>query len=141
MTEKTTMSKETNTETSIFVIEDDRVLREFIVEVLETAGYQIYSAENGHKALKKIALKTPDIILTDLVMPDKDGLEVIMKTKTETPSIKIIAMSGMINSETFLSIAQKLGAQAIMPKPFNTATLLEMVQKVLTESQMNCKEA
>jgi CheY-like chemotaxis protein len=115
------------------IIDDESAMREFVTGVLDEAGYMVMSAENGFEGLALVKKGIPDLIITDLVMPDKDGLEVIMHLKSQNPNIKIIAMSGMANAETFLQIAEKLGAHAILQKPFRKMALLELVEKVMRE--------
>lgn len=124
----------------ILLVDDDEDLSFLIEEALITAGYQVETAANGRLALAKLGDFTPDLILTDLSMPDMDGIELTKAIKSEKPDLPIVAMSaGLAGREThgpdgdaMIRIAQKLGADRGISKPFRTSELLEVVADTLS---------
>ncbi len=121
---------------NILVIEDNENMLNMLEDLLGRAGYQVVSAIDGVAGMKAFNKSRPDLVLTDIIMPDKEGLEVIMDLVKHEPRPKIIAMSGggMLDPKTYLSIAQKLGADEIIQKPFRPSELLTMVEKLLTSA-------
>jgi len=118
----------------ILIIEDDYQLRKLLTIVLEKEGYEIIGASNGKIGLK-LSLEEPfDLILTDLVMPDKEGLETIIEIRKKSV-VKIIAMSGggSFEPEVYLAMAKKLGANKTIEKPFDMSALISMVKELLSE--------
>ena len=103
--------------------------------MLSDAGYTVTTASGGVEALKLIHNNPFDLVITDLIMPDKEGLEIIMALCRHTPRPKIIAMSGggRIDAKEYLAPARLLGAQRTLAKPFSNAELLEAVAQVLAE--------
>jgi DNA-binding NtrC family response regulator len=120
----------------ILVIEDDDSFRNVLVQMLEKAGYKVLSAENGNLALKLCGENNPDLVLTDIIMPDKEGLETIQELLNLCPNLKIIAMSGggKFGSNSYLPLAAKLGAKRTLQKPFMREELLTTISEVLAES-------
>jgi DNA-binding response OmpR family regulator len=118
---------------SILVIEDNEYVLHIIIDILCGAGYQVISAIDGVAGMKAYHQDKPDLVITDIIMPDKEGLEVIMELAKETPKPKIIAMSGggMMEPEIYLSIADKLGADEFIQKPFSPAELIALIEKLL----------
>jgi CheY-like chemotaxis protein len=94
---------------------------------LESEGYEVQEASGGKEALQSYARSPPDLILTDIVMPDTEGIELIMKIRISDPNLKIIAMSG----SNYLDIAEKLGADHLLAKPFSNKALLNAVKATL----------
>jgi DNA-binding response OmpR family regulator len=101
--------------------------------VLENSGYQVREAANGKIALDIFTQSPSDLIITDLIMPDKEGIELIMQVRRSHPEVKIIAMSGggRINPLDYLNLAQKFGADYSIAKPFSNRELLDKVKMVL----------
>src|SRR3954470_11700836 len=96
----------------ILVIDDDDQFRELLTQVLETAGHAVVQSDNGIAAISMLRGIAPDVVLTDLVMPDQDGLGVMMMIRREMPMTPVIAMSGeMTRARLYLDIARKLGAK------------------------------
>jgi DNA-binding NtrC family response regulator len=120
----------------ILVIEDDDSFRNVLVQMLEKAGYQVLSAENGNLALKHCSESNPDLVLTDIIMPDKEGLETIQELLNLCPNLKIIAMSGggKFGPNSYLPLAAKLGAKRTLQKPFMRDELLSTISEVLAET-------
>jgi CheY-like chemotaxis protein len=115
---------------AILIIDDDAALRALIREVLERAGYSVFETGDGRTALALVEEVTVDLVLTDLVMPERDGLEVIMTLRSRFPSLPVIAMSGgLANTPLYLDIAKKLGARALLTKPFPPDQLLTAISE------------
>jgi len=119
---------------TILVIDDDSEYRQMIEEMLKSAGYGILGAGDGEEGLLLYREKRPDLIITDLIMPCKEGIGLIMEIKNEFPEAKIIAISGGGRSgpDTMLRAAKVLGAQFTIKKPFERAKLLGKVEECLT---------
>ncbi len=117
----------------ILVIDDEHCFRSILVKILEQAGYEVFQAENGTQALKLCRTAKPDLVLTDIIMPDKEGLETIHELISLSPSLKIIAMSGggRYGPNSYLPLAEKLGAKKTLLKPFRREELLAAIQEVL----------
>jgi DNA-binding NtrC family response regulator len=120
----------------VLVIEDDDSFRNVLVQMLEKAGYEVLSAENGNQALKHCRDASPDLVLTDIIMPDKEGLETIQELLNLCPNLKIIAMSGggRFGPNSYLPLAAKLGARRTLQKPFMRDELLSTISEVLAEN-------
>ena len=118
---------------NILVVDDELEVREVIRAILQHAGYHVTCAEHGGEALKAMAVKSFDVVLTDLLMPDKDGVETIRDIRKTQPGLKIIAMSGggHVAKENYLKMAQVFGAHALLPKPFSREDLLKAIEIVL----------
>lgn len=119
--------------TKILVVEDDSSFRKLLVRMLSKAGYEIDQAADGDQALEACARFKPDLVLTDIIMPDKEGLETIQELLELCPNLKIIAMSGggKFGPDSYLPLAEKLGAKASLQKPFMREELLSTIEKVL----------
>lgn len=116
---------------TILIIDDDAALRALLREILEPAGHSVLEAGNGHAASSILQAVSVNLVLTDLVMPEQDGLAVIATVRSQFPSIAIIAMSGgLTNSSLYLDIAKKIGAHALLPKPFSSDQLLTAISEV-----------
>jgi DNA-binding NtrC family response regulator len=117
----------------ILVIEDDTSFRNVLVQMLERAGFEVRQAENGTLAIKICETYSPDLVLTDIIMPDKEGLETIQELLGLNPDLKIIAMSGggRFGANSYLPLAAKLGAKMTLQKPFMRDELLAAINKVL----------
>ena len=120
-------------EKKVLVIDDDQQFRNYMVELLTEHGYKVCTAENGVAGLEQFSNCQPDIIITDIVMPEKEGVEVILTIRAENPEIPLIAVSGgnLGNAESYLNMARKLGANATLAKPFSLSNLLETVDRLL----------
>ena len=115
----------------ILIIDDDDAVRDFLVEAIEQAGHEVVSANGGITGIGKFAQSHPDLVLTDIIMPDRDGLEVITEIRSADPDARIIAMSGgaLRTSAVFcLDAAMELGAMAVLKKPFRLAHLIDVVE-------------
>jgi CheY-like chemotaxis protein len=116
----------------IFVIEDDPAMRRVTCRALQAAGYVIRAYENGRAAIGDIQSDPPDLLVTDIFMPEMEGLETIRETRAMWPHLPIIAMSGLsFESNDYLGIAEKFGAVASLKKPFRPAELIDLINRLL----------
>lgn len=119
---------------SILVIEDNEKTRQLLHQVLEHEGYEVLEASNGEEGLD-LQRKTPaDLIITDIIMSKKEGIETIVDLKIEFPNIKIIAMSGggRVGPDNYLDLAASFGAERTFTKPFKFSELLTAIEELLT---------
>jgi CheY-like chemotaxis protein len=118
----------------ILVIDDDDVVRETIVQMLEENGHAVISAEDGRRGVIAYLAERPDLVVTDIIMPEKEGIQTIMEIRAERPNAKIIAMSGggRIGNTDFLKIARQLGASDVIAKPFDPDDFIRRVARCLT---------
>ena len=113
---------------SVLVVDDEEQVRGLIRVTLEEAGYQVFEGKSGKEALQHFRASPTDLVIMDILMPDKDGLESIMEMRREFPKIKIIAITGgsdKIGVLNFLDVAKMLGAKRTLLKPFELKDLLE----------------
>lgn len=117
----------------IIIADDDQQLRVTLVISLERMGHQVLEARDGNEAVRLVEQEPPDILITDIVMPDKEGLEVISEVRRKFPAVKIIAMSGggYGNAAGYLKIAHALGANLVIAKPFPNEELAAKVNALL----------
>ena len=114
----------------ILFVHDDPEIVEVGEHILRRAGFQVMSSQNGRQALAMFDRQTIDLVITDLVMPELDGLELIKELRRRSPALPIVAISGDFGGR-FLRVAALLGAQGSLLKPFSREELLEAVQAVL----------
>ncbi|MES2697561.1 MAG: response regulator [Verrucomicrobiota bacterium] len=120
----------------ILLIDDDEMLRNVLAKTLSYAGHTVIQAADGQQGVELSRVTPVDIVITDLVMPVKEGVETILILKRERPTLPIIAISGGVsNSKLYLEIAGKIGARRIVAKPFSPQELLQHVNEVMAESQ------
>jgi DNA-binding response OmpR family regulator len=121
----------------ILVIDDDNQIREMIRQMLTREGYEVVEAANGKQGAKVFREKPTDLVITDLIMPEKEGIETIVELRRDHPSLKIIAISGggRTPPEIYLEDARLLGAHITLRKPFERQELLEAVRKLLKETE------
>jgi len=114
---------------SILIVDDDDQIREMLQLLLEAGGHRVEVAADGKVASRLIADRVFDLALTDVLMPERDGLEFIGEVRKIQPAMKIIAMSGggHIARESYLKIAKAFGANAVLEKPFSNAELMAAV--------------
>ena len=115
----------------LLVVDDNEDMRQTMKRLLERLGYEVEIASNGARALEMQARVAADVLITDIFMPETDGLETINQFKASFPRVKIIAMSGggaSIRETDYLSTATVVGADAVLRKPFSKESLLEALQ-------------
>jgi len=120
---------------SVLVVDDQDQVRQLIRETLEQAGYEVEEARDGKEGLDRYRVRSPDLVIMDILMPDQDGLETIMTLRQEFPDIRIIAMTGgsdTVGIPNFLDVAKMLGARRTLQKPFELKVLLDAVAAELT---------
>jgi len=121
----------------ILIVEDDLELREMLRISFARKKFTVLEAENGRDAILHFKPSVTDIVITDLIMPDEDGLKVIMKLKEQKPSIRIIAISGggKVGPGNYLNLAKALGANAVFSKPFSINDLMIKIDELLEPEQ------
>lgn len=114
-------------------MEDDKDLREMLKNSLLKRKYTVLEAGDGKEAILRFKPAITDLVITDLIMPDEDGLKVILNIKKIKPDIKVIAISGggKAGPGNYLSIARALGADEVFPKPFSLNELLSKIESIL----------
>jgi DNA-binding response OmpR family regulator len=117
----------------ILVIDDDDIMNNMIVQMLFEAGYEAEGARDGNIGLKLYASRQYDLVVTDIVMPEKEGIETILAIRKASKSIPIIAISGggKFDPDQYLNIAKQFGANYIFAKPFHNREFLEIIKKCL----------
>jgi CheY-like chemotaxis protein len=118
----------------ILVIEDDAFFSELLLELLQQDGHKVSLATDGAKALQLLAVQRPDLIITDILMPNMDGVELIMTLVKQGNFIPVVAMSGgrrSISPEFSLESAKLLGVKKTLTKPFTHTDLRQIVQLAL----------
>ena len=120
----------------ILLIDDDPWVRNIFFQMLKKGGHTVLQAENGQQGIDLYRAKQPALVITDMVMPFKDGLETIMELKNEFPQARIIAISGggAIEPEKYLYLAETIGAIKTLGKPVTQDQLLAAVNETLAES-------
>ena len=119
----------------ILVVDDDVPFAEMMLKALRAFGYEPIKAGTGKQALHLYDPQTVDLVITDLIMPDMEGMELMMALRRRNPKVRIIAMSGggRNKPDAYLNLAQKLGALKTLAKPFPLETLREAIKGCLAE--------
>jgi DNA-binding response OmpR family regulator len=117
----------------ILIIDDEDQPRRMLQQVLIRAGYDVVEARDGNQGLQLFRVSQTDLIITDILMPEKEGLETIIDLRREFPAVKIIAISGggRTGNLNFLEVAKRLGAQRTLQKPFELQEMLIAVRELL----------
>ena len=125
--------KQTPEQQSILVIDDDETIRELLRAILEREGYRVLEAPDGGEGLKQFTETPTDLVITDLIMPGKEGIETIRDLRRKFPDVKIIAVSGggRIGPDSYLKMAKGVGALRTLSKPFDRTVLLKAVEEVI----------
>ncbi|MBS0011591.1 MAG: response regulator [Bacteroidales bacterium] len=118
---------------AILLVEDNHDLRRMLKDSLEKRQHTVMEASNGREALNKFKASITEVVVTDLLMPEQDGIGLIMELRKIKPDIKIIAISGggKIGPSNYLDVARALGADAVFPKPFNLNHFIEETEKLI----------
>jgi len=122
---------------SILLIDDDDLSRSAVHKMLERAGYVVHSTGDGYGALDRYRSDPADLVITDLIMPEIDGLEVIQQLRRINPAVRVLAISGggRLGAEEYLTVARKFGAVEVLPKPFTGQELGRAVETALGEKE------
>ena len=117
----------------ILVIDDEPYILLMLKKMLEKAGYMVDLASNGREGLELFEKESADLVITDIIMPDKEGLELILEMKKKSPGLKIIAMSGggRISPESYLECASHFGAEKVFQKPFKQKEIVSAIRELL----------
>ena len=117
----------------ILIVDDDDQFRIMLRQIFELAGHHVTEASNGKECISAYQEKHADLVVTDIFMPEKEGIETIIELRRIFPDVKIIAMSGggCINKDDCLLMARCLGAKKILTKPFSREKLLKTVSEIL----------
>ena len=117
----------------VLVVDDNELARDTIAAMLVRAGYGVWTAKNGRDALSQAAQIDFDAIVTDLLMPDMDGIEIILAARNQLPRTPLVAISGagQCGSSDLLDMARRLGAVETLRKPFAASELEAAVRSAL----------
>lgn len=117
----------------VLVIDDDELVRMTCCNILKKEGYSTFEAENGNSGVSLFKSEAPDLTITDMLMPDKEGLETISEIRAVNPKAKIIAISGGGGTKNmeFLKLAKQIGADCVLKKPFKPSELMTSVKGLL----------
>ncbi|MBL9138593.1 MAG: response regulator [Verrucomicrobiales bacterium] len=117
----------------ILLVDDNDAIRTVLHRLLARSGFDVVEARNGVEALAAHKARPADIVVTDLIMPEKEGLETILELRRMQPRLRIIAMSGggRVRAQDYLKLASALGASRTLAKPFSEAELLKAIQELL----------
>ena len=117
----------------ILIIDDEERIRLLLRRMLEREGYEVVEASNGEEGIKSYRDEPVDLVITDILMPVKEGFTTIMDLKRDFPEVKIIAMSGgrRIGPEEYLKVAKKFGAIIMLNKPIMKEDLLSAVKSLI----------
>jgi two-component system, chemotaxis family, chemotaxis protein CheY len=120
---------------SVLIVDDDPALRSAVSRALRSLDCRVGEADNGVRALRAVAAAPPDLLITDLIMPDGDGVELITAVKRAYPSVRILAISGRreLGSVNLLQMSAMVGADATLAKPFSSEELLAKVAELLAD--------
>ena len=121
----------------ILLVDDDDLSRGAVHKMLERSGYMVHSTSTGQEALAHFRREAPDLVITDLIMPEVDGLEVIQELRRNDPGVRILAISGggRVDAEEYLSVARKFGASQVLSKPFTGQELKQAVESALGDAE------
>ena len=113
----------------ILVVDDEELARYALREILQSAGHEVVEAINGNEGVALQRAQPFDLVVTDIIMPEKEGVETTIELKRDYPSLKVIAISGGGRTRTldFLKLARQYGADKVLAKPFSEEELLESV--------------
>ncbi len=117
----------------ILIIDDDTQIRLLLRKLFFKEGYEVLEASNGKAGMKLYRESHADLVITDLIMPEKEGLETIIELRKNSPKVKVIAISGggRISPEDYLPMAKELGAHLTFSKPFELEEMLDAVHMLL----------
>jgi DNA-binding NtrC family response regulator len=126
----------------ILIIDDEQQIRSMLRLMLERDGYEVVEAPDGIEGIKAYRQKPADLIITDLIMPNKDGIGMIIELQKEFPDVKIIAMSGggLNKPEGYLKGAKKLGAACTLTKPIDREKMLRAVKNIINGTTSELEE-
>ncbi|MDH5337884.1 MAG: response regulator [Nitrospira sp.] len=116
---------------SILIVDDDAPVRVLLRDILEEDGHHIREAENGHIGLTLYRDSPADLVITDILMPERDGMEVTLALTQEFLDARVIAMTGATGDQNFLNVAKLFGARRVIQKPFTVEDIRRVVRFTL----------
>lgn len=128
----------------ILIIDDERDVRDSVAKILRRAGFEVRIADGGAAGLESYRKEGADIVITDIIMPESHGIDVIAALRNEGGSVRIIAISGggnfgpsgyqpgAITTDAYLAAASKAGADAVLTKPFERSEMLDLVRSLVS---------
>jgi DNA-binding NtrC family response regulator len=121
----------------ILIVDDEQAIRSMLRVILKKEDRQFFEAQNGLKAQKILQEENCDLVLSDVIMPDCDGIELVMAIRHKYPSLPVVIMSGggRVNAEHYLMLAKKLGALRVFEKPFDSVALRAAVDELLADEE------
>jgi len=121
----------------ILIIDDEAAIAMMLKKMVEKAGHKAETAVNGNEGLQLFETFKPDLLITDIVMPEKEGLEIIFELRRKNPNLKIIAISGggRFQYEGYLNSAKHLGANKVFQKPLDLKELISSISELLNTRQ------
>lgn len=124
---------ESNSVKHVLIVDDDDMMRSFLKELLTMHKFKISEASNGKDGLKQFRDDTPDLVLTDIIMPEMEGISFIRALREYNKEIPIIAMTGNVHGrmEEFLTISSQLGADEVLRKPIKAKEFLDAINKLI----------
>lgn len=117
---------------TVLLIDDDEAFRSMLRRALQRRGHDVFEAAEGRSALHALSNTTVDLVITDIIMPEMEGIETIRALRRAHPELKIIAMSGggRVRPESYLETAKAFGAIHVFSKPFDNETLLAAIDEL-----------
>jgi len=127
---------------TVLLLEDNTAYRDLITEVLTLAGFVVHAAPDGRRVADILSRMPIDLVITDLVMPERDGLETLTDLRYSHPKLPVIAISGDVplNTHLYLSIAEKLGASRVLAKPFRMEQLVSAAREAVAASNQSTSQ-
>lgn len=119
----------------VLVIDDDAQMRDMLKQTLERAGHEVVDAADGEKGMELYRTNPTDVVVTDLIMPHKDGMETIIELKREFPTVNIIAISGgsrAIDPRDYLFYTAQLGVRHTFTKPFDAQDIIDAIDTLVS---------
>lgn len=118
---------------NILVVDDDEAIRVMLEKMLAMDSHDVTTAENGIHALNSLRKQLPDVVILDIIMPEKEGFETIVEVRRDYPDLKIIAISGggSIGATNYLKLAKTLGANLTIEKPVHMKELLAAIRQLV----------
>jgi len=118
---------------SVLVMDDDDSIRKLFIELLESQGYVVFTSDNGIDGMELLKKHPIDLVITDIIMPGKEGIEIVRELKRDYPEVKIIVMSGYtgIGQYDYLKYALTFGADSTFRKPFDVQEFMKTIRDLL----------
>jgi DNA-binding response OmpR family regulator len=129
------MQDPTTEKQRILLVDDDPSIRNLYTKALSQAGFIVKTAENGKAAFETVEQFEPHLIILDLVMPEQEGIGTLLQLQNKNPNVPVLAISGAMGANEYLSVANILGARRTLEKPIKAERLVETVKALLAEAR------